>query len=748
MLATDILIQGASTTNLQHINVQLPKHQITVVTGVAGAGQSSLILATLAAESQRLLKGSATPLGQPQLPPAVVPVVDKIEQLPVTIVIDQKPLALKHRSTVGTVTEIYAGLQLLFAQLAQPAIGPAGAYSFKQATGWCPQCLGTGVEPQLEVRRLINWTKSLNAGAIQLPAFQPGGDLFNRYTAAGNFDNDQILATYTAAEWQRLLYDEGSQPDQPTAEWPATALYVGVIPMIKQALATGQSVKGLTTLMPVQACSVCGGTRVNAHVRQAEVNGRSLADCVDLSVTELLAFINTIYDDHVVSVLHNLQQSLANLLTIGLGYLTMNRATRTLAGGEIQRLKLTQYLNSPLTDVLYILTTPSAGLHAEDLIGINRVFGQLRDQGNTVVIIDQNPAIIRHADHVIELGPGAGHAGGQVTFTGTYAELLKSSTVTGQSLRAARSVKAEERPFNAFYALTNVSRFNVHHATVRVPKAALTVVTGVAGAGKRTLIQQLFPAAYPGAKVFDQSLMPGRQRSNVLTYLGIFDTLRQLFAQSSGEPSTLFSFNGAGACPACHGTGMMTLDSAYQGTRDQPCATCHGRRYNATALAVKWHGYNIDDVLQLTAAEAITLVKPRLKVKLQALLDVKLGYIKLGQGLATFSGSELQRLKLAKSLVTQDTHPIFILDEPSTGLHAADVADLLVLLQRLVAQHKTVIVIEHNLAVISQAQWVIDMGLHAGRYGGHVLFEGPVKALLTVPKSFTAQHLRHYLKLD
>ncbi|AVK61734.1 daunorubicin resistance protein DrrC [Lactobacillus sp. CBA3605] len=744
MLATDILIHDASTTNLQHINVRVPKHQITVVTGVAGAGKSSLVLDTLAATSQRLLGGS----GNYQAATDTGPVVAAIEQLPVAIVIDQKSFELNARATVGTVTEVYPGLQLLFAQLAQPAIGSAMAYSFNNATGWCPQCLGRGIEKQLEVARLIDWTKSLNGGAIQLLAFQSGGAQLAGYTASGNFDNDKVLAAYTADEWQRLLYDEGSQPDQPTTEWPQAMTYLGVIPTIKQALAAGQSLAGLAALMRTQTCSACGGMRVNDRVRNAKLNGRSLADCVDLSVTELLAFINTIHDEQIESILHKMQQSLSNLLTIGLGYLTMNRATSSLSGGEVQRIKLAQYVNSPLTDVLYILNEPSVGLHPEDLIGINRVFMQLRDQGNTVVLVDQDLDIIKNADYVIELGPGAGHAGGQVTFTGTYAELLKSTTVTSRAIQAPRQIKSESAALTDFYALTDVSRFNVHHATIRVPKGALTVVTGVAGAGKRTLMQQLFPAAYPGAVVFDRGVIHGRSRSNVLTYLGAFETVRQLFAQSSGEPMGLFSFNGAGACPVCHGKGVIDFDSAYHGTLRQPCATCHGRRYNATALAVKWHGYNIDDVLQLTAAEAITLVKPRLKVKLQALIDVKLGYIKLGQGLETFSGSELQRLKLAKSLVTKDSHPIFILDEPSAGLHAADLVDLLALLQRLVAQHKTVIVVEHNLAVISQAQWVIDMGLHAGRYGGHVLFEGPVKDLLTVPKSFTAQHLRHYLKLD
>lgn len=744
-----ISIKGARTNNLKNISLKIPKHKITVVTGVSGSGKSSLVFDTLAAESQRLLNETYSSYIQQLLPHYAQPIVDDIQNLPVSIVVDQKKIGGNARSTVGTVTDIYTSLRLLFSRIAHPFIGYSMVYSFNHPQGMCPLCKGLGETKEIDLNRLIGFDQSLNEGAIKFPTFQPGGWALTRYTETGNFDNDKKIKDYTKDELDLLLYDTGSAPMNPTEKWPKTSTYIGIIPRITKTFVEKEESKytsQLNHILQVKECPECRGTRVNDSVRSAKINGKSIADCVMMPIPDLISFVKTIDSPSVDIVVNDLIKKLTSLETVGLNYLFLNRPTSTLSGGESQRIKMTKHLNSALADVLYIFDEPSVGLHPEDIQGMAAIIQGLKNKGNTVVLVDHDPDIIKIADHIIDVGKGAGVNGGKITFEGTYQELLASNTLTGKALSRSHSINSEKKKFAYYYSLEHVHLHNVIDASITIPKNSFTVITGVAGSGKSTLIRHLFKRKYPEATILDQSPIRGSNRSNVLTYLHVFDKIRNLFAHYSGKSSSFFSYNGKGACPVCKGKGYLKMDLAYMGEVKQPCEKCHGKRYNEEALSVLWHGRNIDDVLQLTIEEAVDIFDDSaVKQVLQNLMDVHLGYIKLGQSLDTFSGGELQRLKIAK-ILHQPADDLLILDEPSTGLHEADVLNLLGLLNKLLSENKTVIVLEHNLQLISQAQWIIDMGLGGGHLGGKVLFQGYPSDLLKKTESYTAKHLRKYVE--
>lgn len=745
-----ISIKGARTNNLKNVSINIPKHKITVITGVSGSGKSSLAFDTLAAESQRLLNETYSSYIQQLLPHYNLPIVDEIRNLPVSIVIDQRKIGGNARSTVGTITDIYTSLRLLFSRIAEPFIGYSMVYSFNNPQGMCPICNGLGETKQINIKLLIDFDKSLNEGAINFPTFQPGGWRLTRYTETGNFDNDKKISDYTQKELNLLLYDTGSTPHNPTSKWPKTSTYIGVIPRITKSFVEKEDAKytsELENILEVQVCPECHGTRVNETVKLAKIKGKSIADCVTMPISELLAFIESIDNSIIEVILVDLRKKLESLQTVGLNYLSLNRSTNTLSGGESQRIKMTKHLNSALSDILYIFDEPSVGLHPEDISGIKEIIKGLKNKGNTIVLVDHDPDIIKIADHIINVGESAGAKGGKITFEGSFGELLKSDTITGKALSETHSINKEKQPFSSYYTLDNVSLHNITNASVKIPKNALTVVTGVAGSGKSTLIRYLFTEKYPDAKILDQSPIRGSNRSNVLTYLNVFDNIRDVFAKHSHKNSSLFSFNGTGACSVCKGKGYIKLDLAYMGDIQQTCEKCNGKRYNDEALSVKWRGMTIYDVLQLTVGEAKELFKDnQLKQVINDLIDVNLSYIKLGQSLDTFSGGELQRLKITKT-INQNTSKLLILDEPSTGLHEADIDNLIALFNKLLDKDRTLIVLEHNLSIISQAQWIIDMGLGGGSLGGNVIFQGYPADLLNAAKSYTAKHLRNYVKI-
>ncbi|GIN91864.1 excinuclease ABC subunit A [Siminovitchia terrae] len=750
-MTDDILIEGAKNNNLKNVHVSLPKGKIIVVAGLSGSGKSTLVFDTLAAESQRLLNENYSSYIQQLLPHYEAPNVDRIINLPVSIIIDQKKIGGNVRSTVGTITEIYTGLRLLFSRIGEPFIGYSMIYSFNNPQGMCKRCEGIGEINEFDIDALIDFDKSLNEGAIQFPTFQLGGWRLTRYTESGYFDNDKKIKDYSNDELNKLLYDEGSKPKNASAKFPKTATYVGVIDRIRKTILEKGSKNyrlDLERVIHTIECPSCKGTRVNEIVRSSKINGKSIADCVQMPIEELIDFLKGIQNSNVKIVLSDLLNRLESMLSVGLGYLNIGRKTSTLSGGESQRIKMTKHLNSALSDVLYIFDEPSVGLHPEDLKGIGEIFKRIRDKGNTVVLVDHDPDIIKMADHIIEIGPFAGSKGGDIVFEGNYKDLLKSNTLTAKALMRPYTINKAKQQFQEYYRLENVSAFNVKHQSVKIPKNALTVVSGVAGSGKSTLIRNLFVKHHPESVVFDQSPIHKSNRSNLLTYLGVFDKVRQKYSNISDEDVSLFSFNGKGACPECKGKGYIKYDLAYMGDVTQECEICHGKRYNDEALSIYWKGRNIFELLQLTVVEGLKFIDiPDVQVALNSLIDANLGYIKLGQSLDTLSGGETQRLKIATKLL--DVHlenaEIFILDEPSTGLHEADIKYLLSLLNKLKKIGKTLIVLEHNLTIISQADWIIDMGPKGGNYGGKVLFEGYPSDLIKQNNSFTGTHLRKYL---
>ncbi|MDO1604510.1 excinuclease ABC subunit UvrA [Lactobacillus sp. YT155] len=740
-----IEIKNANTNNLNNISLNIPKHKITVVTGVSGSGKSSLVFNTLAAESQRLLNDTYSSYIQQLLPHYAQPNVESIKNLPVSIVIDQKKIGGNARSTVGTITDIYTSLRLLFSRIAEPFIGYSMIYSFNNPQGMCPTCKGIGETNTINIEKLLDLDKSLNEGAIDFPSFHPGEWRLRRYVESGNFDNDKKLRDYTEKELKRLLYDEGSKPDHPTDQWPKTADYIGVVPRITKNYIEKEEkrhAKEISRVIEKSTCPNCHGTRVNETVRSAKINGKSIADCVEMNIFDLLNFIQAIDATNVQIILDDLIKKLKSLQIVGLSYLFLNRPTTTLSGGESQRIKIIKHLNSALSDVMYIFDEPSVGLHPQDILGMNAIIEDLRDKGNTVVLVDHDPDIIKIADHIIDIGPGAGVHGGKVMFEGTYPELLASGTLTGKALNLPHHINISKPNFTEYYHLDNVFLHNVKNASIKIPKQALTLITGVAGSGKSTLIRHLFTKKYPEAQILDQSPIRGSNRSNVLTYLDMFDEIRAVFAKASGQSKSLFSYNGQGGCPVCKGRGYIKLDLAFMGDVEQVCEKCQGKRYNDEALSYTWNGLNIYELLQLTVEEAADLLDQPI---IKNLIDVNLGYVKLGQSLDTFSGGELQRVKIAKILDNQASN-LLILDEPSTGLHEADVQKLITLLNNLVKKQKTLIVLEHNLQLISQAQWIIDMGLGGGSLGGKVLFQGYPVDLLNNHESYTAEHLKKYVK--
>ena len=747
-----ITILGARSNNLKNVSVPIPKGKITVVTGLSGSGKSSLVFDTLAAESQRLLNETYSSYIQQMLPHYERPIVDKIENLPVSIVIDQKKIGGNIRSTVGTATDIYTSLRLLYSRIAQPFIGYSMTYSFNHPAGMCPNCQGTGESLIFDLHQLIDFDRSLAEGAILFPTFQPGGWRLTRYTESGYFDNQKKIRDYSQAELDKLLYDKGSRPENPTEKFPKTGLYTGIIERIqKTVIEKGakhyqKDSARVTTTIP---CPECQGSRVNPLVRSAKINDLSIADCVNMPIQHLLAFLDTITNKQVETILIDLKNRLRTMISVGLDYLTLGRTTSTLSGGESQRLKMTKHLNSSLADVLYIFDEPSVGLHPEDIMGINKIFLLLKEKGNTVVLVDHDPDIIKLADFIIDLGPGAGSEGGQITYQGSYTDFLTSDTLTAKSLNEPHQLKLQEKEYSAFYTLENVSAFNIKKQSVRLPKGALTVVSGLAGSGKSTLIRKLFIEKYPEAIAFDQTPIRGSNRSNLLTYLGMLDVIRQKYAKISGKPASLFTFNGAGACPECKGKGYINYDLAYMGDVRQECEKCHGKRYNEEALSYSWKGFRINELFQLTVAEAHQLLAlPEIRNTLKVLIEANLAYLTLGQSLDTLSGGERQRLKIATMLLHRDSldSAIFILDEPSTGLHESDIKSLLKLLDKLKENGKTLIVLEHNLSMISQADWIIDMGPRGGMNGGEILFQGYLPELLECKKSYTAKHLNRFIE--
>lgn len=747
-----IVIVNAKQNNLKNISLNIPKKKITVFTGVSGSGKSSLVFETIGAEAQRQFNETQTSFIRNRLQHIGVPEVDKIEHLNVPIIINQKRLGGNARSTVGTATDIYSSLRLLFSRMGTPFVGYSNVFSFNNPLGMCRECEGLGFVQALDITRLLDMEKSLNEGAIAFPTFQPGGWRLTRYTLSGYFDNDKKLKNYSKSEWAMLLNAAEHKPRHPEKQWGKTVKYEGLIPRIKKAFLKKDSKENITrkealkNVIITKKCPVCNGARLNRKVLSCKILGKSIADCASLSVDELLEFIGTINAKTYQVLLNELSKKLHDIVTIGLQYLTLDRRTDTLSGGESQRIKMVRNLGNSLTDLLYIFDEPSIGLHPKDLQNIATIIQQIKEKGNTVIIVEHDPDLIRIADWVVDMGPGSGKLGGEIVYEGKFEGLQYSKGKTGSYFRQCFDFNHTPRQAEGYLEIKNASLHNLKNIHVRIPKQVLSVVTGVAGSGKSTLINKILPMFYPEIKVVDQALFAASVRSNLLTYLNLSDMIRKLFSKANKVSDKLFSRNSLGACENCNGLGVEKIDLAFMDDIEQPCELCGGSGFTAQVLDYHYKGKNIVDVMNMTVTEAAVFFPDEsFHDAFDMLSNLGLGYLSLGQRLDSFSGGERQRLKLTREL--NQSNGIIVLDEPSTGLHPSDTQKLLNFIDELVKNRNTVIVIEHNLDIIAQADWVIDIGPGAGKYGGELLFEGTVADLLEDNISLTAVYLRQHLKI-
>ncbi|NSL87858.1 excinuclease ABC subunit UvrA [Chitinophaga sp. Mgbs1] len=750
-LHNKIIIKGARENNLQNISLEIPKNEITVFTGVSGSGKSSLVFDTIGAESQRQLNETFDSFIRHRLPHYGQPEVDRLENLSVAIIINQKRIGGNARSTVGTITDIYTLLRLLFSRTGQPFVGYSNVFSFNNPLGMCPRCEGLGKVNTIDVSKLIDYNASLNSGAIRFPSFTPGSWRWLRYVRSGYFDNDKKIKDYTAAEKEMLLYATPHKPEHPHKDWPKTASYEGIIPRFEKSFLKRESKENirnaeqLAGIVTTRECPECHGGRLNQKILSCRINGKNIADCSAMQADELIRFLSGIRASNVKTVLDELTGRLQHVVDIGLPYLNLSRETSTLSGGESQRIKMVKHLGSSLSGLTYIFDEPSIGLHPSDVHKLNTHMQQLRDKGNTLLIVEHDPDVIAIADHVVDMGPHAGKHGGTVVFEGTLAGLKKSGSLTGKYLSKRPEINAHPRKPIGELVIADASLHNLKHITVKIPRGVFTVVTGVAGSGKSSLINHVLTQQYPEVKVIDQRALRGSRRSHLASYTGIFDLIRKMFAKKNGVSESLFSANAAGACPECRGLGIISLDLAFMEDVEETCEVCGGSGYQAAVLEHRLRGKNISEVLQLTVEEALSFfMAPEITGVLERLSRVGLGYIPLGQSLDTISGGEGQRIKLAIEL--QHQGEIYVYDEPTTGLHLSDIARLMKIFGEMVDNGNTVIVIEHNLNVMCQADWIIDIGPGAGHQGGTVVFEGTPRDLLKHRQSVTGKFLQQYLK--
>jgi len=744
-----IRIRGACENNLKNISIEIPKNQITVFTGVSGSGKSSLVFETIGAEAQRQFNETYDSFIRSRMPHYGHPEVESIQNLNVAIMINQKRLGGNARSTVGTVTDIYTLLRLLFSRIGDPFVGYSMIFSFNNPKGMCPMCEGLGTVTDINLDALIDKNRSLNEGAIRFPGFQPGGWRWTRYVNSGYFDNDKKIKDFSRNELDLLMYAEEHKPKKPGKGWGKTMLYEGVVPRIKRSFLKKETKESkrkeeeLGQILHKHTCPLCNGARLSKEVLRSKIQGKNIADCAAMQISHLIEFLKTIRNNQVRTVLAELIARLGHLQNIGLSYLSLNRETSSLSGGESQRIKMVRHLGSSLTGLLYIFDEPSIGLHPNDIARLSDIIVQLRDKGNTVLIVEHDPDIIKIADHIVDMGPGAGKDGGQIVYNGTLNGLKHADTLSGKYWRIPRTLNKNPRQAKSFLTIRNGRMHNLKNVTVKIPKSMITVVTGVAGSGKSSLINQELPRQHPHAKLIDQGLLRGSRRSHLASYTGIFDVLRNAFAKANKVSSSLFSSNAEGACPQCKGLGVITLDLAFLEDLEDICDMCQGTGYKNEVLGYTWNGKNIIDFLKMNVGEAAGFFQGTQKELLMRIRQMGLGYMTLGQPLSTFSGGERQRLKLAMELDEQGQ--LFVFDEPTTGLHPSDIEKLMSTFHRLADHGNTVIIVEHNLDVISQADWIIDMGPDGGSEGGKVIFEGLVTDLVKHPDSKTGHHLARYI---
>lgn len=740
-----IEIVGARANNLKNISLKIPKKKITIFTGVSGSGKSSIVFETIAQEAGRQLNETFSKFVQGFLPKYGHPEVDAIENLSLAIIVDQKRIGGNSRSTLGTITDINPLLRLLFSRIGKPHIGPSSYFSFNDPNGMCKTCEGIGRIVTLDMDKALDKEKSLNEGAILLPGYKPGSWQWKGYAATGFFDCDKKIKDYTEEEYDKLVYCKPIKLNSTVMEGINTT-YAGlaekfIMQYIKTEYEKSEaSQKKISGFTMEQQCPDCGGKRYNENVLSAKIQGYSIAELTALQVDELLKVIQQIKEESVKPIIVNLTERLKDLIQIGLDYVSLDRETSTLSGGESQRVKMVKHLTSSLTDVMYIFDEPSIGLHPRDVHRLNELLVRLRDKGNTVIVVEHDPDVIKVADYIVDVGPKAGTKGGNITFEGSYENLLKSDTLTGEYIGRSLPIKSSPRLSKEFLETKKSSLHNLKNVSLKIPKGIFTVVTGVAGSGKSTLVNGVFAKEYKDAVIIDQSAVSANLRSNPATFTGIMDHIRKLFADENKVSAGLFSYNSEGACEACKGRGFIETDLSFMDSVETTCEECGGKRFKQEVLEYKYNGKSIVEVLDMTIADAVEFFSQKeIRNKLKYIVEVGLHYMTLGQPLDTLSGGECQRLKLAKELSQKGN--IYIMDEPTTGLHMSDITSILNIINRLVEKGNTVIVIEHNLDVIRNADWIIDIGAEGGSKGGQILFEGTARDLKGCKESITAKYL-------
>jgi excinuclease UvrABC ATPase subunit len=751
-----IRVQGARENNLKDVSVELPKRRLTVFTGVSGSGKSSLVFGTIAAESQRMINETYSTFVQNFMPTLARPEVDVLEGLTPAIIVDQERMGANSRSTVGTATDANAMLRVLFSRIGKPYVGSSNAFSFNVPSaggtgGMCPRCEGMGTVTDIDRKQLYDETKSLAGGAITIPGYTADGWHVRIFAESGFLDPDKPIRDYSAKELNDFLFHEPVK----VKIGNINLTYEGLIPKIQGSMLA----KDKDALQPhirafvdravtFTACPDCGGTRLNEAARSSKIAGVNIADACAMQINALARWASELDEPSVAPLLANLRHTLDSFVEIGLGYLSLDRPSGTLSGGESQRTRMIRHLGSSLTDITYVFDEPTIGLHPHDIQRMNELLLRLRDKGNTVLVVEHKPEVIAIADHVVDLGPRAGTAGGQVVFQGTVDGLRASDTLTGRHLATRAALKPSVRTSSGVLQVRGARTHNLKDVDVDIPLGVLVVITGVAGSGKSSLIHGSVTGR-EGVVTVDQAAIQGSRRSNPATYTDLLEPIRKAFAKANGVKPALFSANSEGACPTCNGAGVIYTDLGMMASVTTVCEDCRGKRFQASVLEYRLSGLNIAEVLDLPVADAVGFFGagkakvPAAHAILQRLADVGLGYVRLGQPLPTLSGGERQRLKLATHMGEEGG--IYVLDEPTTGLHLADLAQLLGLLDRLVDAGKSVIVIEHHQAVMAHADWIIDLGPGAGQDGGTVVFEGTPAELVKARSTLTGEHLAAYV---
>jgi excinuclease UvrABC ATPase subunit len=744
----NIIVRNAHTNNLRNIDIEIPKHKLVVFTGVSGSGKSSLLFDTIYTEAQRQLIETFSTFARTRMPKLSRPDVDDILNLSTAIVIDQKRMGNNLRSTVGTATEINTYLRLLYSRIGTPFIGPSFYFSFNHPEGLCPHCNGLGKQIKVDLDLFLNKEKSIREGAITHPHYKPGSFLWKELATLDVVNADKPLKDFLADELQLLLYSEPFLIKGSKEKLAYNRTFEGIARKLEKAVssraddeADDEDKNAYTKYFSYQPCAQCGGTRLNDRARSVSLNGKTIAEVCNMELRDVISFLQPIDNEISRPVLRKALFLLQQLIEIGVGYLSLDRTVGTLSGGESQRVKMARQLDCNLTDMLYVLDEPSIGLHPRDTENLLNILFQLKEKGNSVFVVEHDPDIIRAAEWIVDMGPQAGKLGGKVVYNGLPEGLKSTESLTAHYLLKTEKPAYKRKVAKTYYEIRNATANNLKNVSAKIPQGVLTCVTGVAGSGKSSLIHECFARQHPEAIVIDQSPIGKSSRANAATFIGVFDLIRKEFARATQAEASLFSFNSKGACPKCNGQGVLSFELHFLDSVKTVCDECEGKRYHAEVLAFTFQGKNIAEVLDMTIDQAHRFFEQvKIRKHLQLLQEVGLGYLKLGQSLSTLSGGESQRLKIATELKKEGN--IYIMDEPTTGLHLSDIDNFYKIVKSLVARHNTVVIIEHNLDIIKYADWIIDMGPEGGKNGGELLFQGLPEDLINCAQSLTGKYLR------